>query len=44
VPDISKLTKSEKYSPRTRKRFQMKNEALHPIKPIAMEVVVPPHK
>lgn len=37
IPDMSKLTKSEKYSPRTRKRLQMKNE-LHPIKPFPMEV------
>lgn len=38
APDMSKLVKSEKYSPRTRKRFQMKNEQLHPIKPLPMEV------
>lgn len=40
IPDIAKMNKSEKYSPRTRKRFQMKNE-LGPIKPLPLDMPNP---
>lgn len=38
MPDMGKINKSEKYSPRTRKRFHMKNELGPLLKPLPLDV------